>query len=228
MPSTVMEAKSNNIMVNLAGHGNKQDRKDALREHVKHAVEGLLGVGVDLVAGFGEAPGDWVKEKKEELIGGEHGEGSADVLPKSDGKATADNEDLPDEEEVREDAESEEAPLIVGGDEGANEMVDGKGPDKQDSEEDASPTYTSEELKSPDDQREIKRISDPARVEDLAGKAGVAVVAGGDDGGAEVGGQDEVVDGRDEEDSDREVVEDAAAERSYHCPAEDGEEEEGV
>lgn len=113
--------------------------------------------------------------QQKQLPSRKHSERLRNIDPKPSCKGASNTKNLPRNQEIRKDTKGKEAPLVASADESADEVRDGIGPDGQDGEKDSSPSNTSEELESPEDECKVDGVSHPSGVKDLP--AGVLVTS---------------------------------------------------
>jgi hypothetical protein len=122
-------------------------------DDVEDTVEGGLGVRVDDVAAFAEAPGDWVEEADEDREPDAQVVGPVDGGAEGAGEDTAGEEEKVDEVGEGEEAEDRKAPLVGRGDQGTGQGGDDGDLAQEDGEEDRGPGRGSEQEEVQEDER---------------------------------------------------------------------------
>lgn len=216
------------VVQRLGSPESERQSEQTLGKDIEDTVKDVLRVVANLVASLRHAPRDGVDEPEEDEVSsqGEVPLLGLEAVREGDG----DDEEVEGDHSPSKEAKGEVTPLVRGSSEGSNKVHDGVDPDPADSEENSNPADTRDEHDSDNLKSEGKSVLDPADPEDLAVAVEDAVVVelNGDSSGAEIGGHGVVGDGREEEDTEGEVVEDAAVDLGLHGEGEDDEEEKPV
>lgn len=194
------------IVVPAAGKNHEDPGSD--RDHAEiEDTEPDEGPGdANAIAAVAKAPGDGIEQPEEVDPARQHRvvAGNTQAL----GANGAVTEGVDGESEPGHGAENEEAPLVVGGGKGADEVGDDPNPGSNNLVGDGGPRDAAEQTQCDDDDGELNYPEDIFGPEDLAGTV-LDIVCLWDDSPCEIGGLGEVDDGADGESSDEEVVEDA-------------------
>jgi len=174
--AVLSESNVESIVVPAAGEGNEGKRSDGDSEKVKNAEEDEAGSDADDVAAVADAPGDRVQEPEEVNPAGEHGVVAADA--DAAGGAHAAVQGRVGEDEVGNEAEGKEAPLVVAAGVGGDEVADDPDPGEGDVEGDGGPGDAGEDAHGDDESRERDNPEDILGPEDLAEETIVADVVG--------------------------------------------------
>lgn len=227
----VLDSKTKTSRVNIPVSPDEESTEHWLCQKVEDAVEDGLRVWRDDVATLGNTPGDGVQYPQECSEGSAHEECALNILTEVPGVCARLPDQLVDDIDEGEVAESEVSPLVFGGDECADEtgndhdLVDNDGP------KDGRPWHASgehevgQEERSGDDPIDVTNIVDGTVVSTDHGV--VALVLYFDGGETEVRTHGEVGNGGNEDDCGSEVVENAIATLLAHAQADEGEARDG-
>lgn len=201
-------AQMQDIKIKCLGQHKKHDCKNALRKHVQDRIEDLLAVVFSSVGTFANSPSDGIKEHKESDISSQGRIGFVASSIDASSITTRILQELPNDEEVKDDAKDEKAPFVARANEHANQEHDTPSDGEEDGEQDRGPADSAQQQQRENDDWKVDGVANPSGVEHLSGEARHSTFKFcSHRATAKVARQDEIVDGRHEQDGDCKVVE---------------------
>ena len=164
----ILDGETETSGVNIPVSPDEEGTEDRLGQEVKDAVEDGLRVWRDDVATLGNTPSDRVQDPEECSEGSAHQECALDILAEVPGVRARLPDQLVNDVDEGEVAESEVSPLVLGGDECADKTGDDHNLINNDGPKDGGPWHASGEHEVGEKQR---GGDDPVDVTDVLKKS---------------------------------------------------------